>query len=83
MFRLDLPVISLKNYAQEHGCLGEPGLDGAAEIDVEKLSSIWKTPDELTLIDGHLAHFIPVDALIIIRCQPQELRKRLQKKGIS
>ena len=78
---LDLPVISLKNYAQEHGCLGEPDLDGSAEIDVEKLSSIWKNPDELTLIDGHLAHFIPVDALIIVRCQPQELRKRLQKRG--
>ena len=80
---LDLPVVSLKNYAQENGCLGEIGLDGAAEIDVEKLSSIWENPEKLTLIDGHLAHFIPVDALIIIRCEPQELRKRLQKRGYS
>ena len=78
---LDLPVISLKNYAQENDCLGETGLDGAAEIDVEKLSGIWKNPEKLTLIDGHLAHFIPVDALIIVRCEPQELRKRLEKRG--
>ena len=54
---------------RRHGCLGEPGLDGAAEIDVEKLSSIWINPAELTLLDGHLAHYIPVDALIVVRCE--------------
>ena len=39
---LGLPVISLKDYAEENDCLGKIGEDGAAEIDVEKLSTIWR-----------------------------------------
>ena len=81
--RLGLPVISLKDYAEENACLGEIGEDGSAEIDLERLSEIWKPPDYLTLIDGHLAHYIPVDALIVLRCEPSELRKRLEKRGYS
>lgn len=81
--KLGLPVISMKNYAEENDCLGKIGEDGAAEIDVEKLSAIWKNPATLTLIDGHLAHFIPVDALIVVRCKPSELRVRLSERGYS
>lgn len=79
--KLGLPIISLKDYAKQNASLGEIGEDGAAEIDVEKLSTIWENPDDLTLIDGHLAHFIPVDALVVVRCEPNELRKRLEERG--
>ncbi len=81
--KLGLPVISLKDYAEKNDCLGEIGEDGAAEIDVAKLSTIWKNPETLTLIDGHLAHYIPVDALIVVRCDPSELRVRLAERGYS
>jgi len=80
---LGLPVISLRDYAEENNCLGEIGKDGAAEIDVEKLSTIWRNPAELTLVDGHLAHYIPVDALIVVRCDPSELQARLDNRGYS
>ena len=63
-------------------CLGEIGKDGAAEIDVEKLSTIWINPAKLTLLDGHLAHYIPVDALIVVRCDPNVLGVRLADRGI-
>jgi len=76
-------VISLRDYAEENECLGEIDEDGAAEIDVEKLSIIWRNPETLTLIDGHLAHFIPVDALIVVRCDPRELEVRLAERGYS
>ena len=62
---------------RKNDCLGKIGEDGAAEIDVEKLSTIWRNPAKLTLLDGHLAHYIPVDALIVVRCDPNELRVRL------
>ena len=78
-----LPTISLADYAREHDCLGEIEADGAAEMDVEKLSKIWVNPNELTLIDGHLAHHLPVDALIVIRCSPEELKSRLKARGYS
>ena len=57
--------------------------DGAAEIDVEKLSTIWRNPATLTLLDGHLAHYMPVDALIVVRCEPNELGVRLADRGYS
>ena len=81
--KLGLPVISMKDYAEENNCLGEIGKDGAAEIDVEKLSTIWRNPAKLTLLDGHLAHYIPVDALIVVRCEPNELGVRLADRGYS
>jgi broad-specificity NMP kinase len=73
----------MKDYAEENNCLGEIGKDGAAEIDVEKLSATWINPAELTLLDGHLAHYIPVDALIVVRCEPNELGVRLANRGYS
>lgn len=81
--KLGLPVISMKDLAEQNGCIGEIGKDGAAEIDVERLSAVWEAPEVLTLIDGHLAHLIPVDALVVVRCDPGELRTRLMGRGYS
>ena len=78
---LGLPTISVRDFADEHGCLGEIESDGAAEIDVGKLAKLWVSPSELTLVDGHLAHHLPVDALVVVRCNPQELKKRLEARG--
>ncbi len=52
------------------------------EIDIEllnqKLSEKWKHPPEDTvLIDGHLSHYLPVDRIIVLRCSPDILEKRL------
>ena len=78
---LGFPIISVRDFADEHGCLGEIESDGAAEIDVEKLAKLWVNPSELTLVDGHLAHHLPVDALVVVRCNPKELKKRLEARG--
>jgi adenylate kinase len=34
-----------------------------------------------TLIDGHISHLLPVDAVCIIRCNPLVLRTRLEARG--
>ena len=78
---LGFPTISVRDLADENECLGEIESDGAAEIDVEKLAKLWVSPSELTLVDGHLAHYLPVDALVVVRCNPQELKKRLEARG--
>ena len=79
----NLPNIDLATYAKEHGCLGEIGDDGAAEMDVENLSKSWANPEQLTLVDGHLAHHLPVDAILVLRCKPKILKKRLELRGYS
>ena len=80
---LGLPVLSLRDIAEQNACLGEIESDGAAQMDVEKLAKLWQHPEVLTLIDGHLAHHVPVDALIVVRCHPDELRNRLKERGYS
>jgi len=81
--KLGFPVISLRDLAEQKGCLGEVGPDGAAEVDVASLAKLWEQPSELTLLDGHLAHHLPVDALIVVRCNPDTLRIRLEERGYS
>ena len=80
---LGMPVLSLRDIAKENQCLGDVEADGAAPVDVERLAELWQHPEVLTLIDGHLAHHVPVDALVVVRCHPNELRKRLIQRGYS
>jgi len=35
------------------------------------------------LLEGHLSHLLPVDRVIVLRTDPDVLRRRLQKKGFS
>ena len=80
---LGLPVINLHDYAKSHGCLGEIDSDGSAPLDVDRLAELWQQPTNLTLVDSHLAHYLPVDALIVLRCHPDELRKRLEYRNYT
>ena len=80
---LAMPEICLRDFAEQHGCLGEVEADGAAAIDVEKLAEYWQQPSQLSLVDSHLAHYMPLDALIVVRCDPAELKLRLEARGYS
>ena len=37
----------------------------------------------MVIIDGHLAHFLDVDAVVLLRCNPNDLEIRLSKRGYS
>ncbi|MBN2599420.1 MAG: adenylate kinase family protein [Candidatus Thermoplasmatota archaeon] len=78
-------VISLFTYAKENHCIG--GVDrkrGSQLIDIEKLDkAIQKNipSDSLVFFEGHIAHLLQtMEKVILLRCHPKELRKRLQKK---
>ncbi len=34
-------------------------------------------------VEGHLAHLLPCDKVIVLRCRPDELKKRLASRGYS
>jgi adenylate kinase len=84
-----LSIISDKELAKKNGFLGKiDSNDGAQPIDVERLvttlSEQWaQSPEDDTLIDGHLSHLLPVDAIVIIRCNPEVLQVRMQDRGWS
>lgn len=35
------------------------------------------------IVEGHLAHYLPCDRIIILRCRPDELARRLKERGYS
>ena len=78
---------SVSDLADERGFLGLPEPEeGVKEIDIDNLVSSlegeWVTePDGLTIIEGHLAHNLPCDAVVVLRCDPDILRSRLEKRG--
>ncbi len=75
-------VLSMAQIADQEGYLGDVQSDGAAEIDIAALIESWQPPKS-AIIDGHLSHLLPVDAIIVLRCHPEVLRKRLEKRGYS
>ena len=54
-------------------------------IDLDKLNK--QTQEKLRddiIIEGHLSHFIDnIDQIIVLRCDPRELKKRMEKRGYS
>ncbi|HEC88163.1 MAG TPA: NMP kinase [Thermoplasmata archaeon] len=52
-------------------------------VDEEKIDEYIKKlekKNEILIIEGHLSHLMSVDGIIILRCHPSELKKRLEKK---
>lgn len=78
-------VLSLAELAQEHGCLGSvDGEDGAAPIDVHRLADAWTPPSEgRWLVDGHLSHLLDLDGIVLLRCSPTVLERRLSDRGYT
>lgn len=76
-------VLSLAELAEDHNCMGPVDeADGAAPIDVHRLAEIWNVPEEgYWLVDGHLAHLLEVDGIVLLRCDPTALNERLTARG--
>jgi len=82
-------VVSVESLAREHECLGEVDpADGARSVDLDmlhdSLASGWSSPPEHpVIIDGHLSHHLPSDAVVVLRCSPDILEARLVSRGYS
>ena len=76
-------VLSVRELAKQYDCEGDfDKTRDSLEIDVHKLSECYQpVDDEDVIIDGHLSHFLDVDAIIILRCDPEQLRSRLEMRG--
>ena len=52
------------------------------EVDVVRLRSALRRPgawDDVDLVVGHLAHLLPVRDVVVLRCHPGELARRLRR----
>tara|TARA_B100000945_G_scaffold206720_1_gene166332 strand:- start:1922 stop:2515 length:594 start_codon:yes stop_codon:yes gene_type:complete len=82
-------VLSVEILAEKFDCIEETDPnDGAKPIDVELLCSIlrddwFRSPKGHLFVDGHLSHLLPVDCVIILRCNPVDLQRRLEDRGYA
>ena len=53
--------------------------DGVREVDEEAWATAFPTVDGY--VEGGLAHLLPCDRLVILRCRPDVLRGRLEARG--
>ncbi len=87
--RLGFHVVSVEEIAEEHNCIGEiDSSDNARPIDLDKLVGLierkWEnSPREPLIIDGHLSHHLPSDAVVVLRCSPETLEKRMMERDYS
>tara|TARA_B110000014_G_scaffold256741_1_gene240279 strand:- start:3861 stop:4406 length:546 start_codon:yes stop_codon:yes gene_type:complete len=85
----DFIVLTVEGLAKENECIGNLDLrDDSRPIDLEvlseKLGLPWgKSPERMTIVDGHLSHLLPVDGVIVLRCSPSKLRARQEERGYS
>ena len=60
------------------------GVDPQRDVDIVDTDAlklkVREFENDLVFLDGHFSHLMDVDVAIILRCNPEELRKRLEKK---
>ena len=82
-------VVSVESLAEQNSLLGEADpADGARVIDTDALHDAlapeWESPPEGTVVvDGHLSHHLPCDAVAVLRCSPEILDSRLTSRGYT
>ena len=82
-------VETVQDIAERFGCIDDVDSEvGAMPIDIDDLNtqihSEWKNnPIKSIVIDGHLSHLLPVDYVVILRCSPSVLRKRLTGRSYA
>jgi adenylate kinase len=81
-------IVQLHRFAKENACI--VGIDherGSELVDVDKLNTVVRknySTDALVFFEGHFSHLLKtMDKVIILRCHPKELTRRLKKKKWS
>ncbi len=78
-------VIDMNVHIREHGLLGE--LDAPRdthEVDLDLLNDSldgYRSRDGVVFMDSHLSHFMDCGMIIVLRCHPDILAKRLEARG--
>ena len=82
--RLKWKFIDLNKLAEENQFyLGYDEKRGCKIVDIEKTRKEIEKLKGNCVLESHYAHDMPADTVIILRANPGELRKRLEKRGWS
>ena len=76
-------VMDLNKIVEQHNFISGYDRERRCSIaDMKKLDSYIRKQDrgKMLIVEGHLAHLLSVDMIIVLRCSPKILEKRLKKK---
>lgn len=77
----NLDVIHLNSVIEEHGFIdGTDDRRGSWIADLDAISEWLGDRDDL-VIESHLAHRVRSDRVVVLRCHPEELERRLRERG--
>ncbi|WP_435078007.1 adenylate kinase family protein [Halococcus sp. AFM35] len=84
--RLDREVVHLNDRIHEEGL--DAGTDESrdslvADMDAVEAFLDERTSGDIELVESHLAHRLPADRIVVLRCDPDELGERLAARGES
>ena len=84
--RLDHEVVHLNDVIRADGL--DTGTDESRESLVADMDAVAaaldeREKDEIELVESHLAHRLPADRVVVLRCHPDELGERLSARGES
>ena len=76
-------VLDMTQYIRDNGLREEYDAErDTYSVDVERLNDSLSDMEDCTF-EGHLAHFMDVDMIIVMRCHPDVLADRLRARGYS
>ena len=80
--RLDMPVIHLNELIDTNDfVIGHDRERNTTIADLNGLRAWTEVQPEEVIIESHLAHLLPVERVIVLRCHPDTLRDRLMTRN--
>ncbi|MFB6118955.1 adenylate kinase family protein [Halosegnis sp.] len=79
----DLTVVHLNDVIEREGyAAGTDEKRGSVIADTDAVAA-WLNGREDLLVESHLAHHFPADRVIVLRCHPADIERRLTDRGDS
>lgn len=77
----DLDVVHLNDLIREEGLWDERDDERDSLVaDLEEVAERLEGRDDV-LVESHLAHHLDADKVVVLRCHPEELERRLRERG--
>ena len=73
-------IVDLDAAAKEMG-LTEADEDGDTIVDVEALADRLHVATKVAFLKSHYAHLVPANLIVVLRCHPEQLWRRLAARG--
>ncbi len=79
---IDAPVVHLNDVVDAEGIdRGRDPVRGSKVVDLDALAAWFAVQPADVVVESHLAHVLPVDRVVVLRCHPDELRTRLHNRA--